>query len=219
MGGGLDVAHVERLDVGRVVEDIAELAGESIDLVVGQLEAGQAGNVDDLFTGEPFGHGPKGYAAAVATSAGVIVPLVHPFLSPEWIVAVRQIRDEYRHHVGSTEIEIRANVTITETPFDDPHVKGHIDTTGGALTLDEGHLDEHDFGIEMSYSVAHQIFIDRDPQAVVGILVGGQVKLTGDSSKLLLLAGMASPPAEGSAQGDLAREVIRRIDEVTATPD
>ena len=66
---------------------------------------------------------------------------------------------------------------------------------------------------------ARLVVVDRDPQAVVGILIGGQVKLTGDSAKLLSLAGMAGPPTEGSEGADLAREVIRRIDEVTARHD
>ena len=144
---------------------------------------------------------------------------MHPFLSPDWIAAVREIRDEYRDHVGPTEIEVRANVTITEAPFDTQEILGHIDTTGGALTLEEGHLDDHDFGIEMQYAVAYQIFVDRDPQAVMGVLIGGQVKLTGDSAKLLSLASMAGPPAEGSETADLAREIVRRIDEVTARRD
>lgn len=160
--------------------------------------------------------GPKDRQLRSRRCAALWCASVHPFLSPEWIAAVREIRDEYRSHVGPTEIPVRANVTITEAPFESSEILGHIDTTGGALTLEEGHLDDHDFGIEMAYSVAYQIFVDRDPQAVMSVLIGGQVKLTGDSAKLLALAGMASPPAEGSQGGELAREVIRRIDEVTA---
>ncbi len=139
----------------------------------------------------------------------------HPFLSPEWIAAVAAIRDEYRDRVGDTDISIRANVSVTEAPFGDDTIKGHIDTTGGTLTLEVGHLDDSDFALEMRYSVAHQIFVDRDPQAIVGILIGGQVKLTGDSSKILGLAGLAAPPASESESTSLAREVMARIDAIT----
>ena len=54
MGGGRDV--VDRAPhVGGVVEDGTQLIGELIELVVGQLEAGQVGDVSDVVTGDP-GH-------------------------------------------------------------------------------------------------------------------------------------------------------------------
>lgn len=146
------------------------------------------------------------------------MPIVtaHPFLSPEWIAAVAAIRDQYRDRVDSPEIDIRANVTVTGAPFDDPTVHGHVDTTGGALSIDQGHLDGSDFQIEVRYELARQLFVERDPQTIITALVGGQVKLTGDSAKVLGIAGMATPPAEDSDEASLAREIIRRIDEVTA---
>lgn len=139
----------------------------------------------------------------------------HPFLSPEWIAAVKAIREEYRDRVGTTDIDVRANVTIRESPFGESDILGHLDTTGGAMSLDEGHLDDSDFGIEMPYSVAHQLFVERDPQAVLPILLGGQVRLTGDSSKIMLLAGMAMPPDPDTEAGALARELMGRIAAVT----
>lgn len=144
----------------------------------------------------------------------------HPFLSRQWIVAVREIRDEYRHHAGETTVEIRANLTITETPFDEGPVRGHLDTRSGALSVDEGHLDDHDFHIEMTYGLALQLFVERDPQSVVSALLGG-VKLTGDSSKVIMLAGMVGPvPSEADDERvSIAREIIARIDEVTAPRD
>lgn len=146
------------------------------------------------------------------------MPIVtaHRFLSPEWIAAVAAIRDEYRDRVGTTEFAVRANVTVTQAPFDDPVVAGHVDTTGGALSIDEGHLDDSDFQIEVRYELARQLFVERDPQAIMSALLGGQVKLTGDSSKVLGIAGMAAPPTDDSETGALAREIVRRIDEVTA---
>jgi hypothetical protein len=145
------------------------------------------------------------------------VPIVsaYIFLSPEWIAAVAAIRDEYRDRVGTTEFAIRANVTVTEAPFHEPTIHGHVDTTGGAISLDQGHLDGSDFQIEVRYELARTLFIDRDPQAILGALLGGQVKLTGDSSKILGLAGMAAPPTGDSEQAGLAREIAHRIDSVT----
>lgn len=142
----------------------------------------------------------------------------YPFLSPDWIAAVAAIRDEYHEYVGETDFKIRANVTVTGAPFEETTVAGHIDTTGGALSLEVGHLDESDFAIELPYDLAYKMFVDRDPQAALSALIGGQVKLTGDSSKVLGLAGMAAPPDPTSDTGNLAREVVARIDAVTARP-
>jgi len=216
-----DVADIERLYVGSVFEDVAELTGEEINLLGREIEASQPSDMLDIVPSDAFRHEEEGYAAGAPTLRPVMVPIViaHPFLSPEWIEAVAGIRDEYRDRVGPTDVLIRANVTVTEAPFGETAIHGHIDTTGGALSLDQGHLDESDFAIELPYSLAREMFVERDPQAMLGALLGGQVKLTGDSSKVLGLAGMAAPPTEGSDHGDLAREVVRRIDEVTAKDD
>ena len=43
-----------------------------------------------------------------------------------------------------------------------------------------------------------------------------QIKLTGDSSKVLMLAAQMAPPAEGDPQRDQLREIVARIDAITA---
>ena len=50
--GGLDVGDVDGLDLADVLEDGAELAGEAFQLVVGQGEPGQAGEVGNLVSGD-----------------------------------------------------------------------------------------------------------------------------------------------------------------------
>ncbi len=140
----------------------------------------------------------------------------HVFLSPGWIVAVGEIRDDYADRVDPAAIEIAANITIPAAPFDETTVRGHIDTTGSALMIDEGHIDHADLGIEMPYDIAHQVFIERDPATMMAILMGGRVKLTGDSSKILLLVGAAAPPDPASKTTGMAREILHRIDEITA---
>ena len=54
--GRRHVVEVERLDVGGVVEHRGELPGEGLELVVGQLEPGQAGDVRDLVGGDAASH-------------------------------------------------------------------------------------------------------------------------------------------------------------------
>jgi len=140
----------------------------------------------------------------------------HPFLSPDWIAAVRAIRADYTDGTTPPEFEVAANVTVTDPPFGTGPVFGHIDTTGPTLTIEEGHLDRPDFSIEVPYEIAHQLFVDRDPAQVMPALLGGRVKLTGDSSKILLLAGSIVPPPDDDKRVVMAREVLHRIDAVTA---
>ena len=140
----------------------------------------------------------------------------YQFLSPEWIAAVSAIRDEYSDHGSIPDLPVKANVTITDAPFSEGTIDGHIDTSTGTISIEIGHLDDNDFAIEVPYAIAYQIFVKRDPQELLGILIGGQVKLTGDSSKILGLAGIASQPNPNSEVGAIVLEVIGRIDAVTA---
>ena len=50
--GRLDVGHVDGLDLADVLEDGVELAGETVQLVVGQRQPGQAGQVGDVVSGD-----------------------------------------------------------------------------------------------------------------------------------------------------------------------
>ncbi len=156
--------------------------------------------------------------------------MTHRFLSPAWIDAVRQIRhdpdpgDAATGAAGITEMQVRANVTIIDAPFEEPTVKLHLDTGSGTPLFDEGHLSEADFMIEMPYSLAYEIFVERDPAAVMPVLLGGQVKLTGDASRLLMLADSVmaaeTTPRDGSGDtaghlGSTARRMTGQIDAVT----
>ncbi len=149
--------------------------------------------------------------------------MTHQFLSPAWIDAVRQIRHELEPGDAATDMEARANVTIVDAPFEPPTVQLHLDTSSGTPLFDEGHLSGADFMIEMPYSLAYEIFVERDPAAVMPVLLGGQVKLTGDASKLLLLADtvLAAETTQGGSGdaaghlGSTARRMTEQIDAVT----
>ena len=145
------------------------------------------------------------------------------FLSPEWIAAMREIRDEFAGRVDPPTLDLAANVTITDAPFDDPTVRGHVDTTGEAVAVDEGHIDHAHFGVELTYEIAEQIFVDRDPATVLQIVLSGRVKLTGDSARVLQLAGTMTPPDPDAepdeASAGLAREILARVDAITHRDD
>jgi hypothetical protein len=53
----VDAVEVERLHVGGVVEDVGELQGEALELVGGEGQAGEAGDVGHLVGRYPGGHG------------------------------------------------------------------------------------------------------------------------------------------------------------------
>ena len=59
LGHRLDVAEGEAVDVGEVVEHVAELRGQAVDLVGRQRQPGEPGDVDHLGRGDAIGHGGK----------------------------------------------------------------------------------------------------------------------------------------------------------------
>jgi len=135
----------------------------------------------------------------------------HPFLSPEWIAAARDIRDQYADQLDVPPMAMRANVVVTDPPFGVGDVLGHIDTSGGATIIEDGHLDDPELTVQVPYSVAQSIFVDRNPQAAMQALLEGRIKVTGDVAKLLAIQ---PPPDQEHAVG-VAREVARRLDEIT----
>ena len=83
----------------------------------------------------------------------------HPFLSPEWIVEARKIRDDYADRAPDPTEEIRANLVITDAPFTDDDIEGHIDTTGGSIMVEEGHLDDPELTVKTDYDTAKTLFV------------------------------------------------------------
>lgn len=139
----------------------------------------------------------------------------HPFLSPEWIAAAGDLRDEYQKHVPEIEMNISVNVVVTATPFGTDAVRGHIDTTSGTLLIDEGHLEHADITVELEYDLARSLFVRRDFSAAMQAFFAGRVKVTGDSSKLLEI----QPPPPDATVHPLVQELARRIDEMTEPVD
>ena len=129
---------------------------------------------------------------------------------------MREIRADYANDEGKPEIQLAANVTVTNPPFGEGSILGHLDSSGPTLMIEEGHLDQPEFSLEVRYELAYQLFVQRDPAAVMPAIFAGQIKLTGDSSKVLMLAGQMAPPADGDPRRDQLREIVARIDAITA---
>jgi len=135
----------------------------------------------------------------------------YPFLSEQWVEEARRIRAEYRGKTPPVTVPVRMNQIINEVPFGDGVIHAHLDTSGGELELETGHLDQPDLTITVAYGTAKSILIDGDAQAAMQAFLGGRIKVDGDITKLLALqsAGL------GDAANPAAAELARRLQDIT----
>ena len=126
----------------------------------------------------------------------------YPFLSDEWLAEAKKIREEYRGKVPAPAHVVKMNQIITEVPFGDGTINAHMDTSGGELELDTGHLDDPDVTVTLDYATAKAIFVEGNPQAGMQAFMAGKVKVQGDMTKMM---AMASGPPDEAAQSLAAR--------------
>jgi putative sterol carrier protein len=100
------------------------------------------------------------------------------------------------------------NLVINEVPFGDGHLDAHLDTSGGSIDLDIGHLADPDLTVTVDYGTAKAILVDGNAAAGMQAFMAGKVRVDGDMAKLLALQG--APP--DAAAADLAAK-IRAITE------
>ncbi len=139
----------------------------------------------------------------------------HPFLSPEWIVEARKIRDDYAGEAPEPPEEVRANLVITDAPFTNDDIEGHIDTTGGSIIVDEGHIDDPEITVKTDYDTAKTLFVDRDPAGAMEAFMMGKVLVTGDVARVMAFASTPSPT--DADELELANEIASRLSEITAS--
>jgi hypothetical protein len=138
----------------------------------------------------------------------------HAFLSPSWIAAARDIRDEYAGSAEPPDDPVRANVIITDAPFGEGTILGFVDTSSGHLVIEEGELDNADLTLSTDYGTAKSMFVDRDPQAAMQALFAGKVRAEGDVMRLMSLQN--SGPVDPEAKR-LAKEIAAKVDAMTST--
>ena len=130
----------------------------------------------------------------------------YPFLSDEWIAEARKIREEFKGEVPAGENSVKLNQVITDVPFGEGTLNAHLDTSGGELDLETGHLDDAEVSITLDYETAKAVFID--PQSAIQHFMAGRIKVQGDMTKLLAVVQAPPESVAGTAQ--------RRIAEITA---
>jgi putative sterol carrier protein len=134
----------------------------------------------------------------------------YPFLSEEWIAAVRKLGDEARADGGGAKIPhaVKMNQVITDVPFGDGTINAHMDTSSGELEMETGHIDGADLTVTLDYDTAKAIFVEGNPQAGMQAFMAGKIKVQGDMTKLMAM--------QSGAPDESAQEVAKRIADITA---
>ncbi len=119
----------------------------------------------------------------------------HVFLSPEWMKAAKQIREEMPPPTTQPDQAVRMNQVINDPPFGEgASIKVHLDTSSGEVVIDEGHLDEADLTVTVDWETAKAIFVELDANAAMQAFMSGKVKVAGDITKLIALQQTSPDP-------------------------
>jgi hypothetical protein len=131
----------------------------------------------------------------------------YPFLSDEWLVEAKKIREEFRDRTSPVAHAVKMNQVITEVPFGSGTIDAHMDTSGGDMELDLGHIEGADLKVTLDYATAKAILVDGNPQAGMQAFMAGKIKVEGDMSKLMAMQAQAPDAA--------AAEVAERVKAIT----
>ena len=132
----------------------------------------------------------------------------HAFLSPGWIEAARAVKDAHAAEASPGAFTLRMNLVIEEVPFADESLAAHLDTTGGELVIDLGHLLTPDVLVRLDYPTAKAVLVDGDGQAAMQAFMTGRIRVEGDLTKLL--AFQSTPP------GPLQQQIAEELRAITA---
>ena len=137
--------------------------------------------------------------------------MTYVFLSIEWIDAAREIRLEYSERIPPPQVPMKANVVVTEVPFDENGVRGFIDTTTGSILLEPGELEDAELTVTTDYETARAIFVAQDVAKIMESFMMGKILVVGDMTQLLSL----TPPTDPDHLA-LAGEIVARLERITA---
>ncbi len=132
----------------------------------------------------------------------------HAFLSDEWLAAAKAIREEYAGKSSPPAHAVRMNQIITEVPFGDGSIDAHLDTSGGEMQMDMGHLENPDLTVTLDYATAKAILVDGNPQAGMQAFMAGKIKVQGDMTKMMAMQSGTPDPTQA--------EIAAKIKEITS---
>jgi len=137
----------------------------------------------------------------------------HPFLSPEWIQAVKAIREKYAAEASKVATSIRMNLVVTEAPTDlasDGTINSYLDTSSSEIVLDLGELDTPDLTLTTDYEIARKLLVDQDQAAAMQAFLSGKIRVQGDMMKMMAMQ-TAMP------QDETAKKIAGEIKDITIT--
>lgn len=132
----------------------------------------------------------------------------YAFLSDEWLEAAKKIREEHSGQSSPPAHAVRMNQIITEVPFGDGSIDAHLDTSGGEMQMDVGHLENPDLTVTLDYATAKAILVDGNPQAGMQAFMAGKIKVQGDMTKMMAMQSGTPDPAQA--------EIAAKIKEITS---
>jgi putative sterol carrier protein len=111
----------------------------------------------------------------------------HEFLSEDWFTAVDALRPEAPAPPDVVK-DLVINLTVTGAPAGDLELR--ID--GGQL--ERGHKEGAPTTMTVPYDTAKALFVQNDQAAAMQAFMSGQIKVTGDMTKLMMMQTV--PPSE-----------------------
>ena len=121
----------------------------------------------------------------------------YEFLTDEWIAEAKRLTDEAGERANPPAHVIRMNQVITGAPFkpDGEDILVHMDTSGGKVELDLGHLENPDLTVTVDFDTAKAIFVEQNQQAGMQAFMAGKIKVQGDMTKMMAMQQTAPDPA------------------------
>ncbi|HET9443220.1 MAG TPA: SCP2 sterol-binding domain-containing protein [Acidimicrobiales bacterium] len=135
----------------------------------------------------------------------------YPFLTPEWVEEAKRIREEFRGQGGPPPVTLKMNVAVSGVPFGESPLAAHLDSTGGEIDLELGHLDDAEVTVTVPYELAESILVGGDAQAGIQAFMAGRVAVSGDMTKLMAM--LSAPPDETTLA------IRERIQAMTGEPE
>ena len=132
----------------------------------------------------------------------------YPFLSDEWLEAAKKIREEYAGQSSPPAHAVRMNQIVTDVPFGDGSIDAHMDTSGGEMQMDMGHLENPDLTVTLDYATAKAILVDGNPQAGMQAFMAGKIKVQGDMTKMMAMQSGTPDPTQA--------EIAEKIKAITS---
>ncbi|QYG94558.1 SCP-2 sterol transfer family protein [Iamia sp. SCSIO 61187] len=121
------------------------------------------------------------------------------FLTDEWLEQAKAIREEYRGKAGAPPHVVKMNLNIKECPDEVGSggvMEAHMDSTGGEMEMDTGHIEDPQLTVTLPYDIAKAILVEGNPQAGMQAFMSGQIQVTGDMTKLMAMQSGAIDPVQ-----------------------